>query len=188
MIDREQIEALDRQSGCAGEVPARFIRAEVPRTDGLRITGWIPLEHVDLVANLSASDWQAGLDGALLRVTDGVPHDHLEVRQTHAALGEPIWLYGYPYATNRASSALSARGYENANQSLRVSMGRVTQEKGVDFVADADGISGDSGGAVVDGQTAEARVTSLSGGDIIVHAADVLQRLLRLSRRPAVAA
>jgi hypothetical protein len=103
VIDREQIEALDRQSGCAGEVPARFIRAEVPRTDGLRITGWIPLEHVDLVANLSASDWQAGLDGALLRVTDGVPHDHLQVRQTRAALGEPIWLYGYPYATNRAS-------------------------------------------------------------------------------------
>jgi S1-C subfamily serine protease len=189
-VVREQIEALGREHGCAGEVPAAYLHAEIPRVAGNQIVGWIPAQHLDLVANLSSADWQAGLDGALLRVRDAVPHGYLDVRQTAATVGEPIWLYGFPFATNRSAAELQRFGYENADQSLRVSTGNVTQLKGDDFDADADGISGDSGGAVVDahgmllgydwdveGQAADARVTSFAGGDVIVLANATLQRL-----------
>jgi S1-C subfamily serine protease len=194
-VVREQIEALHREAGCAGETPANFIHAEVAHVAGGKIQGWTPLNHVDLVSNLSAADWQSGLDGALLRVRDSVAHNYLTVRDTQASLGEPIWLYGFPFATNRPASALEHLDYANADKNLRVSLGRVTQIKGPDFVADSDGISGDSGGAVVDangmllgynwdvyGQSATDRLTSFAGGDIIVSASGVLARLRRMPR------
>ncbi|HEX8807004.1 MAG TPA: trypsin-like peptidase domain-containing protein [Candidatus Aquilonibacter sp.] len=191
-VVREQIEALGRERGCAGTVPAAYLHAEIPRVSGNQIVGWIPVQHLDLVANLSATDWQSGMDGALLQMRDNLSHDYLQVRETAANVGEPIWLYGFPFATNRNASALQRLGYENADQSLRVSIGNVTQLKGPDFLADADGTSGDSGGAMLDargallgydwdveGQDSDARLTSFSGGDIAVWANGALQRLLR---------
>jgi hypothetical protein len=191
-VVREQIEALGRQRGCAGAAPAVYLRAEIPRVSGNEIVGWTPVQHLDLVANLSADHWHGGMDGALLQMRDNLPHDFLDVRQTEANVGEPIWLYGFPFATHRAPASLQRLGYEDADQSLRVSIGNVTQLKGPDFVADADGISGDSGGAMIDargallgydwdveGQDSGARITSFAGGDIAVWAYGTLQRLLR---------
>jgi hypothetical protein len=134
-VVREQIEALDRQGGCAGVAPAAYLRAEIPRVSGNGIVGWIPVHHLDLVSNLSAADWQSGMDGALLQMRDNLPHDYLEVRQTQANVGEPIWLYGFPCATHRAPASLQRLGYEDADQSLRVSIGNVTQLSGADFLA-----------------------------------------------------
>ncbi len=191
-VVREQVEALGRESGCAGEVPAAYLRAEIPRVSGNQIVGWTPVQRLDIVANLSAADWQGGMDGALLQMRDDLPHDYLDVRPTAASIGEPVWLYGFPFATHRAAASLQRLSYTDADQSLRVSLGDVTQIKGPDFVADADGISGDSGGAVVDergrllgydwdvaGQDSGARITSFAGGDIAVWANGTLQRLLR---------
>jgi hypothetical protein len=134
-VVREQIEALDRQGGCAGVAPAAYLRAEIPRVSGNEIVGWIPVHHLDLVSNLSAADWQSGMDGALLQMRDNLPHDYLEVRQTQAKVDEPIWLYGFPCATHRAPASLQRLGYEDADQSLRVSIGNVTQLSGADFLA-----------------------------------------------------
>jgi S1-C subfamily serine protease len=196
-VVREQIEALHREAGCSGETPANFIHAEVAHVVGTQIEGWEPLTRIDLVANLSAADWQSGLDGALLRVRDSVAHGYLTVRDTPASVGEPIWLYGFPFVTNRPAAALAHLDYTNADQSLRVSLGSVTQIKGPDFIADSDGIGGDSGGAVVDangmllgydwdvfGQSATDRLTSFAGGDIIVSASGALARLQSAPRCP----
>ena len=192
-VVREQVEALGREGGCAGRVPARLIRVEVPVVSGNRILSWTPAKNVDLVANLSAADWQGGLDGALLRVRDGVSHGWLPIRNTPPETGERIWLYGDPFLTNRAAAALAAHHYQNADSTLRVSLGNVTGTKAADFTADSDGVSGDSGGAVVDssgqllgydwdisGQTLDQRVASFDGGDIIVRASETLAALKSL--------
>jgi S1-C subfamily serine protease len=192
-VVREQVEALHREGGCAGAVPARYLHAEIARIVDGRVEGWTPLPHLDLVANLSSEDWRQGLDGALLRSSGRVAHDFLNVRPTLPMIGEPVWVYGFPFASDRNAASLSRIGYENADQTLRVSLGTVTQTKDFDFIADADGINGDSGGAVIDrfgallgyvwdvyGQDEAHRVTSFAGGDIIVSASAALDRLRRL--------
>lgn len=189
-VVREQIEALGRERGCAGDADATYLSAEVPIVERGGVVGWRPLHHIALVANLSEKDWQAGLDGALLRSTDRIAHGYLRVAD-NPPLGEPVWQYGFPFATARASAALQAGDYSNADGSLRVSTGTITRLRGADFITDSDGISGNSGGPVVNAagdlvgyvwdvypdSEAATRYQRFAGGMINVSAATALRAL-----------
>ena len=195
-VVREQIELLGRERGCSKEAPAPYVRVQLPKVDRGRVVAWTPVGNVHLVANLSAADWQNGLSGALLRVDDA-DHGFLRVRQSPPSVGEDLWLYGYPFASNRPPARTRRYGYSNADGTLRVSIGKmVGMAVGVestDFVLDADGTRGDNGGAVVDrqgellgydwnifGQESAGRITSFAGGDIVVPADEALTRMRHL--------
>lgn len=110
-------------------------------------------EDVHLVANASHQDWKRGLDWALLSVPQALVAG-IQPLECAAApgVGTEVWALGFPVRSRR----LETPGYENAEDTFRVSTGELTRpepEEGVcGWRADLDGLSGSSGSAVVDAQ------------------------------------
>jgi S1-C subfamily serine protease len=89
-------------------------------------------------------------DVALLRIATA-PAAHLALGQRMPAVGDPVWMAGFPLRTARAAAALAARGYADADGSLRVSSGVVTHVDDAGyFTTDLDGSMGNSGSPVFD--------------------------------------
>ncbi len=144
-VMREDIEAAGRTAGSADEFVCRFTSFEVPIVKRGRIMGWKPLKGVKLIRNLSAQEWQQGYDAALLRAPIKA-QAYLPVAHRQPILGEEIWSFGFPVRTKRAPERLQSVGYPDADGSLRVSYGKITEiPSDHTFVSDSDGFNGNSG-------------------------------------------
>ncbi|MEW6737175.1 MAG: serine protease [Acidobacteriota bacterium] len=189
-ILREEIEATNRTMGSSNEITCHYTSFEVPIVESGRIIGWQPLNGVKLIRNLSDQDWQAGYDGVLLKV-DTTPQAFLQIADRQPEPKEELWHFGFPMRTNRNAEQLKAIGYTDANDTLRVSRGKITEVKDHNFVSDADSFSGNSGSPALsrDGRVlgylwdvfpdteADRRATVFQGGSIYVTALPIGKRL-----------
>lgn len=141
------------------EVLCKSLHVQVAHQGSDGVWKWQDAKSVWLVSNpsfdraLEAED--DGLlhpreDTALLRI-DPPPEAHLTLSERILDVGENVWMAGFPIRSARRPSSLQRTGYSNADASLRVSSGQVT-EKEADryFSADLDGSAGNSGSAVFD--------------------------------------
>jgi len=189
-IMREEIEAMKRTMGSGEETPTLYTIFETPIVKAGRIVGWQPLKDIKLIRNLSAKDWQAGFDGALLKA-DVSPQAYLPIAERSPQLGEELWHFGFPMRTRRNPERLKVVGYTDADGSLRVSHGKVTEVQDHNFITDADSFSGNSGSPALtrDGKVlgflwntypnaeVERRATMFQGGSIYVTALPVAKKL-----------
>ncbi len=190
-VMREEIEAAGRTAGSRESLLCRYTSFEVPIVKRGKIQGWKPLTRVELVSNLSERDWQEGYDAALLRAPLK-PSGYLPIAQRSPVLGEEVWSFGFPVRTRRSPERLQAVGYSDADGSLRVSYGTVTElPSDHTFVSDSDGFSGNSGSPTLN-QAGEVlgymwnvypegeenqRAVIFHGGTIHVQIGPVLERL-----------
>ncbi len=190
-VAREEIEPAGRTGGACGFHPFRYLSFDVPELAGARVTGYRLLPRVELLANLSEADWKAGWDVALLR-SPTAPVTHLDIAPKSPAIGDEVWAYGFPMRTSRPPERLAGLGYRDADHSLRVSHGHITEwSTDHNFVADMDGLAGNSGGPVLshEGRVvgifwnvyphegADQRPERFEGGVICVAARPAVERL-----------
>ncbi len=145
-IAREEIEPAGRTRGTRTRHPFKYLSFQTLEVTGSAPIGYRPLPDVFLLSNPSAADWQAGWDAALLQ-TSGSPPAYLALAPDLPRVGDEVWTYGFPMRSQRPPEQLRALGYRDADHSLRVSQGCIT-EWATDhtFVADLDGLAGNSGG------------------------------------------
>jgi hypothetical protein len=188
-IMREEIEADDRTSGSAQESTCRFTSFEVAVLDHDRIVGWRPLTNVKLLKNLSAAEWQGGFDGALLQADEKAPA-FLRIAKG-LRNGEELWHFGFPMRSRRDPARLSQQRYTDADGTLRVSHGTITQIQDHNFISDADSFSGSSGSPAVSragdllgyvwnvypDAEFDRRATVFQGGTIYVTAIPIAKKL-----------
>jgi S1-C subfamily serine protease len=120
---------------------------------------WRDAESVTLVSNppesraiipVAPGRGELREDTALLRIV-AAPAAHLALGERMPAVGDPVWMAGFPLRTARAPQALAARRYADADGSLRVSAGTVTHVDAAGyFTTDLDGSMGNSGSPVFD--------------------------------------
>ncbi len=198
-VARECIERLGRTGGSEVAQECPDLEIEVPEWIGDSLE---PVYHkvagkVMLLRNLSQAEWKpSGNDFALLKI-EYVPKAFLAFDLVPIKSGKKVWAIGFPAVTRRPPDALRSVGYSDANNSLRVSYGKVTDVTSVSsFQADADGVHGNSGSPVVDENgkcigifrdgTPEAnklRATQFAGEVMIARISEAY-RLLRLSNLP----
>lgn len=147
-VAREEIDPAGRAEGALSYQPCRYLTCDTLIVEGERVAGYQALLEVGLLANLSADDWRAGWDAALLQAPG--QHPFLTPAADLPAIGDEVWSYGFPMRSRRPETQREALGYEDADHSLRVSHGQVTGWlTDHTFVADLDGLSGSSGGPVL---------------------------------------
>ena len=140
------------------EVRCRSVSAQLAEPDGAGGFRWRDAGALFLVANPPAARAlepdATGLfhpreDTALLRV-EPVPTAFLRLSRRDAAVGDAVWMAGFPLRTARREAARRALGYDDADGSLRVTHGRVTGSDERYFEADLDGSAGNSGSPILD--------------------------------------
>ncbi|MDC6170270.1 S1 family peptidase [Paucibacter sp. XJ19-41] len=152
---RREEGAIDEEVLCRGLCADIAIRNKQGGWD------WVAAREVWLVSNppKARALWDDGQgrlhpreDTALLRIVPP-PSAHLSLSPRIPALGEPVWMAGFPLRSARRGEALAAGGYTDADGSLRVSTGVVTALEAPDFfTTDLDGSMGNSGSPVFDAQ------------------------------------
>jgi hypothetical protein len=182
----EEIEAAGRIAGSADPLVCRYTSFEVPVIHERQIRHWTPLDPVRLVRNPSRQDWHDGFDAALLRA-DVHPPAFLRLAKRAPRIGESVWVFGLPVRSARPKS----RSYEDADGTLRVSLGRVVEIQEHTFITDADSFNGYSGGPVLGADGAvlginwnvyphtevDRRAVRFEGGSIHVMATAIMSRL-----------
>lgn len=157
-----EVEHHRREDGAVdAEVRCAQLRAQVAVRDGAGKWTWRDCDAVYLVANPPFArgywkdpdgGWHLREDTALLRV-EPAPASFLPLSTRRVAVGDPVWMAGFPMRTARDPAALANAGYRDADGSLRVSIGQVIAEEGDDyFVSNLDGAAGNSGSPVLDDQ------------------------------------
>lgn len=164
-----EVEQLRREGGVRGvEQRCRHLRAQMARPDGAGGWLWMEADAVHLVSNPPQAEayrespdpryrWRLHADVALLRI-EPAPTAWLPLSLRTPAVGDPVWMAGYPLRTARAAAERTRHGYRDADGTLRVSRGAVTaigtgEVEGEDFiVTDVDGSAGNSGSPLLDGQ------------------------------------
>ncbi|MDP1655857.1 MAG: serine protease [Hylemonella sp.] len=147
-----------REAGAIGaEVLCKGLRAEVAQIDNAGNWFWAPASRVWLVSNPSTDRavWedehgQSHLreDTAVLRI-EPPPPSTLDLSCEGAVIGEPVWMTGFPLRSARPQSSLAKVGYADADGTLRVSRGVITDLETPDyFTTDLDGSMGSSGSPV----------------------------------------
>jgi S1-C subfamily serine protease len=147
-----------RESGALNqEVRCRSLRAQVAQRDAEGAWRWEDADAVWLVSNppTARALWEdpTGLshpreDTALLRV-DPAPERFLPISTRPVAVGEPVWMAGFPLRSARSAEARRRHGYADADGTLRVATGKVTGgETGHYGESDLDGSMGNSGSPV----------------------------------------
>lgn len=144
---------LDRPVRC------KSLRAQIAQRRDDGTWQWQDAREVWLVSNPSAARAleadATGLlhpreDTALLRV-EPAPAAHLPLSDRLARIGERVWMAGFPLRSARPADARRAHRYEDADGTLRVSAGQVTDVDGANYFAtDLDGSMGNSGSPVLD--------------------------------------
>lgn len=160
-VARESIERHDRTGGMReiAPVPAPDVTVAVDTSGPNEPGGYERTGDVTLLANASATQWQAGEDWALLAIPSRFD-EHVEPAPLNAsdpAPGDTLWSAGFPYRTLRKSAPQI--GYPNADDELRVSVGRTVDADTVsaesvqpsDLVNSLDAVNGSSGSPVFDG-------------------------------------
>ena len=149
-----------REAGVVGtEVLCRGLRAEIAIEEPNGTWSWRPVERIWLVANPSRDRavWEDGQgrahlreDTAMLRV-EPAPQSALALSARQVAVGERLWMAGFPLRSARSAAAREALGYDDADGTMRVSTGSVLCVEGGDyFTSDLDGSMGNSGSPVFD--------------------------------------
>jgi S1-C subfamily serine protease len=155
-----EVSNFQREAGLIGkETLCRSLRAQIARPNADGTWSWHDADAVWLVSNppTTRAFWQDanGLshpreDTALLRV-EPAPLSHVQLSDQIAKPQEPVWMAGFPLRSARTQSSLQSLGYTDADGSLRVSSGQVTELDGLDFfTTDLDGSMGNSGSPVFD--------------------------------------
>jgi len=153
-----EVANYQREAGAINtEVLCRGLRAEIAQVDHAGNWWWTPASRVWLVSNPPAARavWedehgQGHLreDTAVLRI-EPAPASTLELSCQGATVGEPVWMAGFPLRSARSKRSLASLGYTDADVTLRVSHGSVTDVQSPDyFSTDLDGSMGNSGSAV----------------------------------------
>lgn len=188
-VVREEILAAGRDLGASEPLLCRFTSFEIPVIINDAILSWRPLKQVTLLQNVSATEWGEGIDVALLQAADP-PQAFLPLSSAALRLGAPIWHFGFPFRTCRAAERLQSCGYRDADGSLRVSTGTVTEVRPYNFISNADSFSGNSGGPALnaDGEVVglvwnvfpdtelDRRAHRFKGGTIYVSALQAAER------------
>jgi hypothetical protein len=189
-VVREDIEALHKTQGSNTTTPCQYSSFKIPVLNHGQITHWESLENVCLINNVTQSDWQLGLDIAILK-TPISPPSYLALSKESLTQHQPLWHFGFPFQTCRHQDTLVEHGYSNADASLRVSQGTVSKIMKHNFVTDADSFSGNSGSPAVNvvgevmglvwdmypHEELERRAEVFEGGTIYVQAALALKHL-----------
>jgi S1-C subfamily serine protease len=157
-VAREAIERTGREQGVRNPKATRAVDLSVlvSSNPADKMVPYVPVDHVNLLANASRDEWKKGEDWALLTIpAKGLPPlKVLQLAKTTPNIGERVWVFGFPTRTvrNLSSSTL----YTNANGDLRVTAGVIVEDPDArkhsspsDLLSTADGVAGDSGGAVV---------------------------------------
>jgi S1-C subfamily serine protease len=141
------------------EVPCRGLRAQIATKRGSSGWTWSDAQEVWLVSNPPAdralwADAQGLLhpreDTALLRVFPP-PADFVSLSAAVPVVGDPVWMAGFPLRTARAGASPASIGYADADGTLRVSAGKITETEPPNyFTTDLDGSMGNSGSPVFD--------------------------------------
>jgi S1-C subfamily serine protease len=189
-VIREDIEAQHRTQGSNKTSVCQYSSFQIPVLSHGRITDWKPLDNVCLINNVKESDWQQGLDVALLKAPIASP-SYLPLSKQTLEPNQPLWHFGFPFQSYRHQEALTKHGYSDADASLRVSRGNINQVMRHNFVTDADSFSGNSGSPALNAlgevtglvwnmyphEELERRAEVFEGGTIYVHAASALKHL-----------
>lgn len=149
-----------REAGATGvEVRCRSLRVQLARAQSDGTWRWEDATAAWLVSNPpTARALEADATGlahpredtALLRV-EPAPARFLPLSTRAIAVGEPVWMAGFPLRSGRDAAALQAHGYTDADGSLRVSHGHITGNVDPDYLeTDLDGSMGNSGSPVLD--------------------------------------
>lgn len=164
-----------REAGVIGtEVLCRGLRAEIAVEEPEGTWSWRPADRIWLVANpprdrALCEDGQGRAhlreDTALLRVEPS-PASALTLSARHVAVGEPLWMAGFPLRSARSAAAREALGYDDADGTMRISTGRVLGvEDDAYFTSDLDGSMGNSGSPVFDDSGRVVGLFSRATGD-----------------------
>jgi S1-C subfamily serine protease len=164
-----------RESGTLhDEVLCRGLRAQTAARIGQDGWEWTDAQQVRLVSNppreRALRDDTQGLlhpreDTALLRVSPP-PGEHLALSARVPVVGETVWMAGFPLRSARSARSLAEIGYEDADGTLRVCKGVVTEVEGAEyFTTDLDGSMGNSGSPVVDAEGKVIGMFSRATGD-----------------------
>ena len=157
-VARESIERHERTEGTEKikPVPAPDITIGLDTTGPNQAGGYTYTEDVTLLANASEKSWQNGQDWALLAIPEAYARYVKPARLTSkgASVDDTLWAAGFPYKTIRQSA--QKKGYENASNELRISVGRTVSgdaysEKAIsptDIVNTMDAVNGNSGSPV----------------------------------------
>lgn len=169
-----EVEALGRGQGSLGmEAKLASLRVQFPEPGSDGDIVWRDADAVYLVSNpptsraIHSEDGIRGVlreDVALLRI-EPAPAQCFALRRERIRAGEPVWMMGFPLRTQRSAEALRALGYADADGSLRVTAGTVTERERGYFTTDADGSMGNSGSPVFDLQHNVVGLFSRSTGD-----------------------
>ena len=154
-----EVSHYGREAGALGkEVACRSVRAQIAEPAGNGGWRWRDAEAVWLISNppTARALWadETGLshpreDTALLRI-EPAPASFLRLSTRAVAHGEPVWMAGFPLRSARSLAARQAVGYDDADGTLRISHGAVTDGDENYFEADLDGSMGNSGSPVFD--------------------------------------
>jgi hypothetical protein len=127
--------------------------------------GMVRHEFSELVRTGAKGQSRLAEDTAVLRI-EPAPIAHLQRSPRSPKIGESIWMSGFPLRTARSEQSLNVIGYSDADGSLRVSTGCVTEvdENGY-FASDADGSMGNSGSPVFDASGLVMGMFSRTTGD-----------------------
>ena len=157
-VARESIERHERTEGTGKikPVPAPDITVGIDTTGPNQAGGYTYTEEVTLLANASEKSWQNGQDWALLAIPEAyAPYVKPAILNSkRVSVDDTLWAAGFPYKTIRKSA--HKKGYENASNELRISVGRTVtgdsySEKAIaptDIVNTMDAVNGNSGSPV----------------------------------------
>lgn len=157
-IAREAAERLGRTDGVyrLRPTPVQDLIVAIDTTGAFHPGGYRGVAPVWLVANASEADWQEGADWAVLAIP-GVMDEHVEVvplASDRPRVGDTLWAAGFPYRTVRGEAS-EEKGYPNAADELRVSVGMVVSPDSVDvegapydILSTLDAVPGSSGSPV----------------------------------------
>ena len=192
-----EVEHHRRQAGAVNaEVRCAQLQAQIAVRDSTGAWQWHDCDAVYLIANPSlARGFQEGADGllhpredtALLRL-EPAPSHHLRLSTRRVAVGEQVWMAGFPLRTARDPASLKSLGYRDANGTLRVSRGQVVGEEEEEyFVSDLDGSAGNSGSPVFDARGEVVGMFSRAGSGDRARNAQAFGSLQRVHVRTSLA-
>lgn len=151
-VARECIERLKRENGSRKVELCPDLEIEIPEWPNKDNS---PIYkkykgNVYLLRNLSKENWKpVGNDFALLKV-NYKPKSFLKLSKKQVTKGTEVWALGFPAKSKRDVKALKKIGYKDADNTLRVSYGVITNiSSESSFNSDLDALHGNSGSPVV---------------------------------------
>ncbi len=151
-VARECIERLKREKGSRKTELCPDLEIEIPEWSNKE--NFLTYKKYDgdvfLLRNLSKENWKPiGNDFALLKI-NYKPKSFLKLSKKQVVKGSEVWAIGFPAKSKRDTKRLKEVGYKDADNSLRISYGVITDiSSNSSFNSDLDALHGNSGSPVV---------------------------------------